>query len=80
MVPNVLERTPPFVDSVRPGSPASKAGIHPDDLVVYVENQLVQTCTALATELEHLDRDADVHLLILRSGQLIDTTLKVGDE
>ena len=26
LVPDVLERTPPFVDRVRPGSPAAKAG------------------------------------------------------
>ena len=48
LVPNVLERTPPFVDEVRPDSPAAKAGIHPDDLIVFVENQLVQSCAAVA--------------------------------
>ena len=36
LVPDVLERTPPYVDHVRPGSPAAKAGIRPDDLILLV--------------------------------------------
>jgi serine protease Do len=80
MVPNVLERTPPFVDSVRPGSAAAKAGVRPDDLIVYVESRLVQSCNTLTAELGKLDRDSDVHLLLLRSGQLQDMTLKVNDK
>ncbi|HTQ39960.1 MAG TPA: S1C family serine protease [Pirellulales bacterium] len=80
LVPNVLERTPPFVDTVRENSPAAKAGIRPDDLVVFVDNQLVQSCNALATELAKLDRDAEVHLVLLRSGELTDVTLKPGGE
>ncbi|MSR31581.1 MAG: serine protease [Gemmataceae bacterium] len=37
LVPNVVERTPPYIESVEPGSPAAKAGLQPDDLVVYVD-------------------------------------------
>jgi S1-C subfamily serine protease len=80
LVPNVLERTPPFVDSVRADSPAAKAGIRPDDLVVFVDNQLVQSCTALAAELEKLDRDGEIHLVLLRSGELTEVTLKPNDQ
>lgn len=80
LVPNVLERTPPFIDSVRADSLASKAGIRPDDLLVFVDSQLVQSCNAFAAELSKLDRDADVHLVLLRSGELVDITLKPGDK
>ncbi len=80
MVPNVLERTPPFVDSVRSGSSAGQAGIEPDDLIVFIDNQLLQSCNTLATELEHYDRDSEVHVVLLRSGQLIEKTLKATDE
>ena len=41
LVPNVVERTPPYVEEVRPGSPAAKAGLRPDDLIVYVDGELV---------------------------------------
>ena len=36
LVPDVLERTPAYVDRVRPGSAAAKAGIRPDDLIELV--------------------------------------------
>jgi serine protease Do len=39
----VQERTPPFVEEVLPGSPAAKAGIKSDDLVVYVDGAKVVT-------------------------------------
>ncbi|HEV3205262.1 MAG TPA: trypsin-like peptidase domain-containing protein [Gemmataceae bacterium] len=37
LVPNVIERTPPFIEEVLPGSPAARAGLKPDDLVVYID-------------------------------------------
>ncbi len=80
LVPNVLERTPPFVDGVRPDSPAAAAGIRADDLIVFVNNQLVQSCNALESELEKLSRDADVRLQLLRDNQLKEVTLRASDE
>lgn len=38
-VPNVLDRTPPYVDEVRPGSPAEKAGIKVNDLVSFIDGE-----------------------------------------
>jgi serine protease Do len=37
LVPNVVERTPPYIEEVAPGSPADKAKLKPDDLIVYVD-------------------------------------------
>ncbi len=37
LMPNVVERTPPYVDDVLPNTPAHKAGFKPDDLIVYVD-------------------------------------------
>ncbi|MGW8257732.1 MAG: S1C family serine protease, partial [Thermoguttaceae bacterium] len=39
LVPDVLERTPPYVDYIFPGSPAEKAGILPDDLIVLINGR-----------------------------------------
>jgi len=80
LVPNVLERTPPFVDAVRPDSPADKAGIHADDLIVYVDNQLVQSCAAVSSEFGRLERDTDVHVVLMRGGELIEVVLKPSGE
>jgi len=41
LVPNVVERTPPYVEDVIKGSPAEKAGLKPDDLIVYVDGEQV---------------------------------------
>lgn len=44
LVPNVvLESTPPFVEEVMPDSPAAKAGLKSDDLIVYVDGEQVAT-------------------------------------
>jgi serine protease Do len=37
LMPNVVERTPPYVDDVLPDTPAHKAGFRPDDLIVYID-------------------------------------------
>jgi serine protease Do len=76
LVPNVLERTPPFIDEVRPDSPAAKADIHPDDLILFVNDQLVQSCRALQAELEKLNNDAEVRLVILRNSEMKEVTLR----
>jgi serine protease Do len=41
LVADPVERTPPYVEEVVPGSPADKAKLQPDDLIVYVDGVLV---------------------------------------
>jgi S1-C subfamily serine protease len=41
LVPDVVERTPPYVEDSDPGSPAEKAGFKPDDLIVYVDGEKI---------------------------------------
>jgi serine protease Do len=53
LVANVIERTPPFIEEVLPGSPAAKAGLKPDDLIVYVDGEQVASVKTLR---EFLDR------------------------
>ena len=76
LVPNVLDRTPPFVDEVRAGSPAEKAGIRPDDLVLFVGEQIVQHSGAVYSELDHIERDDEVRLTLMRGEELIQAVLK----
>src|SRR5262245_16921859 len=45
-VPNVLERTPAYVEDVVRDSPAHKAGIRPDDLVSFVDGEPVVSIKA----------------------------------
>jgi serine protease Do len=46
LVANVVDRTPPFIETVMPGSPAAKAGLKSDDLIVYIEGQQVVSVKA----------------------------------
>jgi serine protease Do len=80
LVPDVLERTPPYVEAVRAASPAAAAGLKADDLIVLVGDHLVQSLHALADELKELETDAEVRLLVMRDQELIEVTLKPAAE
>ena len=76
LVPDVVERTPPYVDQVVPGSPAARSGIQPDDLVVLVGNRLVQSCKALRKELQYIDFEDRVRLSVLRAEDMREIVLE----
>jgi len=80
LVPDVLERTPAYVDQVRPGTAAARAGLQPDDLILMVGNQLAQSCTDLQKELGMIDRADAVKITILRGQELVDVTLQAGPD
>jgi serine protease Do len=80
LVPDVLERTPAYVDQVRPGTAAARAGLQSDDLILLVGNHLTQSCKALQKELEMIDRADAVKMTILRGQELIEVTLQAGPD
>ena len=80
LVPDILDRTPPFVDRVQPGSPAAKAGIRPDDLIVLLGDHLIQSCKILHSELEYIDYEDAMKVTVLRGQDLLEFTLRsAGD-
>ena len=80
LVPSVVPQTPPFVDAVRKGTPAQKAGIRPDDLVVFIEDQLVPSCDALQKMLARYERDDQIHIVVVRDNELVELTLSAEGE
>lgn len=76
LVPDVLERTPPYVDLVRNDSPAAWAGIQPDDLIVFVGENLVHSCQGFRDELAHIERGATVRLVLMRGQELVEVDLE----
>ena len=78
LAPDVVDRTPPYVDQVRPGSPADREGIRPDDLVVLLDDRVIQSCKSLAEELEYVDREDPIRLTVLRDGELLEVSLKAA--
>jgi serine protease Do len=77
MVPDVLTRTPPFIDAVRPGSPAAEAGLAPDDLVVFLDERLVPSCQMLREELQFIAADQAISLTVIRGEELVQVELQV---
>lgn len=75
LVPDVLNKTPPFIDKVRTDSPASKAGLRPDDLILFVNDRVASSCKTLREEFSYIDRDATVKLVIQRDQQLFEVEL-----
>jgi serine protease Do len=79
LVPDVVYRTPAYVETVVPGSPSAKAGIHAEDLIVFVNDELVQSNRALKTILGRLEAGDLIHVVVRRKDQLLPLELRVPD-
>jgi serine protease Do len=75
LVPDVLSKTPPFVDRVISGSAADKAGVRPDDLVLLVNDHTVTSVKAMVDELSFIDRIDEVRLVLQRDQELLQVSL-----
>jgi len=74
-LPDVLNKTPPFIERVVAGSPADKAGLKVDDLILFVNNRVVSSCKTLRSELELIDRAEEVTLTVQRGNDLLEVTV-----
>jgi len=80
LVPDVLDRTPPFVESIVANSPAAKAGLRADDLIVFLNDRLTQSCKLLSGELAFIESDARIKLTVMRGQELVEVTLASDEE
>lgn len=79
LIPDVLPKTPPFVERVLSGSPAEGSGIQPDDLVLFVGPNMVQSRAEFIEELSFIDRLDPVRLTVLRDQQLLEFEMTSED-
>ena len=77
MLPDVVFRTPPYLDSCVRGSAAAKAGLQPDDLVLFVNDELIQSNRMLADELGRLEGGDTLKLVVRRGNKLITVQMPV---
>ena len=75
LLPQILPKTPPYIERIVPGSPADAADLRPDDLIVMVNGQLIQSGQELQAELRRIDRLDPVRLTLLREQQLVNLEL-----
>ena len=79
LVPDVLPKTPPFIDQVRRGSPAEKAGLKTDDLILFCDDDIMSSCDVFRLQLLQIDRDETIRLTVQRGQELIEATLSSND-
>lgn len=75
LIPNVLNNTPAYVDVIQPGSPADRAGLQSDDLILFLNSFRIGSQNMLEEELKYLDRKEQVVLLIQRGKELKELVL-----
>jgi serine protease Do len=76
LIPNILTKTPAYVDLVEPNSRAAKAGLQPDDLILFVNSQRVSSQSSLLEELNYLDRGDQLALLVQRGTELREVIIR----
>jgi serine protease Do len=72
LVPDLLDRTPPFVDTVLPDSPAARAGLRPDDLVIAVGTRSVTSRDAMQRAVGGIAPGDPVRISVIRSGAVVE--------
>src|SRR5262249_52962379 len=77
LVPDAVERTPPFVDDVLPNSPAAKAGLRPDDLIVYVNAEKITSIKELRRLIDKAQPGTSFKLEVRRGDRLVGLDLKL---
>lgn len=66
-VPDVVERTPPYVEDVEPESPADKAGLRTNDLIVYLDGGQVVSVKAFKEMIAQYKPGTPIKLEVRRS-------------
>ncbi len=71
LVPDIVFRTPAYIEDVLPGTAADKAKLQPDDLIVFLNGKVVNSVRTLQSELNLLQPGQDAEFVIRRGGELI---------
>lgn len=80
LVPNAVSATPPFVEEVLPESPAHKAGLRPDDLIVYVDGELTPSIRMLREILKTVGPGTEIKLEVQRGNRMESVRLKLIEQ
>ncbi len=83
LVPDVLFRTPAYIESVVPGSAAQKLGLKPDDLILFVNDERILSSKVLQKELGVLEAGDTLRLMVVRNKNklvTIETPVPVKDK
>jgi serine protease Do len=79
-VVNAVPTTPPYVEEVVAGSPAAAAKLRPDDLIVYVDGELITSIKGFRELIRHKEPDQMVRLEVQRGNRLVSIELKLAHQ
>ncbi len=79
LVPDILPKTPPFVDAVGTETPADRVDLRPDDLILFVNGSVVQSCSDVLEHFEFIDRIDPVRLTIQRGQELKEVVVELRE-
>jgi len=80
LVPNVVSVTPPYVEDVVPNSPAAKAGLRPDDLIVYLDGELISSVKMFRDIMRMTPPNTAVRLEVQRGSRLTTVNLTLAEQ
>ncbi len=80
LVPNVIGATPPYIEEVVPGSPAAQAGLRPDDLIVYVDGEIIPSIKMFRELMRQVGPGAEVRMEVQRANRLHSVKLKLTEQ
>jgi serine protease Do len=76
-IPDVVARTPAYIDRILPGSFSEKAGLQPNDLILFVGDDLVQSCQTLKDELGRLESGGQLKMVVRRGDTLVTVSMPI---
>ena len=77
-VPRVVERTPPYIEQIDSNSPAARAGLKPDDLVIYFDGEPVYSTDTFRDLLKRYSPGDKVQIEIRRGDKLTAISLDLA--
>lgn len=78
-LPNILSRTPPYIEDVERDSPAAKAGLQVDDLVSFINGEPIYSIEAFNAFMAQTRPSDKIRLEVRRGQGLVTIDMTLGD-
>ncbi|MBU6173350.1 MAG: PDZ domain-containing protein, partial [Planctomycetes bacterium] len=71
LIPDVLPKTPAFVDQVKRGSIADRSGLQANDLILFINDQRIDSRRSLERILGTINRADSFQIMVQRGQELL---------
>jgi serine protease Do len=77
LVPSVLRGTPSYIDEIEKKSPAQKAGLQPDDLILFIEREFIGSCKNFRDVISQHQPGDKINVLVKRKQNILSIELEL---